>query len=271
MPDYIQLHFKNLQPEQTSILVAELSELGFEGFEEVENFLNAFIAETDFNEQHLQDTVLAKDLPYTISRIEETNWNAQWESGFQPVQVDDFVAVRAGFHTPVTGVTHEIVITPKMSFGTGHHATTYMMLQQMRSVDFNGKRVADYGTGTGILAILAEKLGATSVLAIDNDDWSISNTLENLESNHCTRISCRQAETLSGSGPFDIILANINKNVILDQLPVMYKELAPGGILVLSGLLESDQPDIYAAVSLYALNDQDRISRNNWTALRFSR
>ncbi len=134
----------------------------------------------------LNDLTSSLQLSFSKTIIEETNWNQVWESNFDPVIVDDFVAVRAHFHEPIKNVQHEIVITPKMSFGTGHHATTYMMMQQMRELDFAGKNVFDFGTGTGVLAILAEKLGAQKVIAIDNDDWSIENADENVKRNNCT-------------------------------------------------------------------------------------
>ena len=173
MSEYIQIEFQQITSVQSDILLAQLSSIGFEGFEEEENLLRAFIPSENFDEVLLKEITSFNNLSYTQSRIEETNWNAVWESNFDPVIVDDFVSIRADFHEPIKLVEHEIVITPKMSFGTGHHATTYMMIQQIREIDFTEKTVFDFGTGTGVLAILAEILGAEKIAAVDNDDWSI--------------------------------------------------------------------------------------------------
>jgi ribosomal protein L11 methyltransferase len=186
------------------------------------------------------------------------------------VIVDDFVAIRADFHEPVRGVEHEIIVTPKMSFGTGHHATTYMMIQQMRQIDFTGKRVFDFGTGTGILAILAEKMGAKKIVAVDNDDWSIENAGENIQRNNCSLIELRKANDPGMDSSFDIILANINKNVILENFPTIINQLAEGGVLLLSGLLKEDEYDIFRKSIEYSLQLIQTTVRDNWLALRFS-
>src|SRR5918995_4444294 len=203
MDNYIQIKFQNISQEQSDILIAQLTEIGFEGFEEEESRLKAFIASTNFDEKLLQNISTPQQLVFSKTIIEQTNWNRVWESNFDPVIVDDFVAVRAEFHEPIKDVEFEIVITPKMSFGTGHHATTYMMMQQMREIDFANKTVFDFGTGTGVLAILAEKLGAKTVLAIDNDTWSIENAYENIKRNNCTAIELKLADTAAMKGKFD--------------------------------------------------------------------
>ena len=168
--DYIKITFTELQPEQREILIAQLADAGYEGFEERDNSLDAFINTKGFDAHILNEISFKYQTPYTKEKIAETNWNQIWESNFEPVVVDDFVAVRAGFHKPITTTKFEIIITPKMSFGTGHHATTYMMIWLMKDIDITGKSVLDFGTGTGILAILAERSGAKNILAIDNDD-----------------------------------------------------------------------------------------------------
>ena len=181
MNNYIQIEFQEIsRQEQSEILIAQLSEIGFEGFEENENKLKHLFLKRILMKVFLQIYCSSLQLAFIKTIIEETNWNEVWESNFDPVIVDDFVAIRADFHEPIKDVQFEIIITPKMSFGTGHHATTYMMMQQMREIDFTGKTVFDFGTGTGVLAILAEKLGAENVLAIDNDEWSIENAAENI-------------------------------------------------------------------------------------------
>ncbi len=269
MATYIQLEFQNVSPEQSDILIAQLSEIGFDGFEEEEKSLKAFIPANDFIEAAVKEIAASHILSFTQSMIEESNWNAVWESNFQPVVVDDFVGIRANFHKPITGVEHEIVITPKMSFGTGHHATTFMMIQEMQKIDFTNKSVFDFGTGTGILAILAEKLGAANVFAVDYDEWSIENAEENLARNSCSKFQLKKADNAKGDEQYDIILANINKNVILDNFSSLVKQLAPTGILLLSGLLETDEMDIFEVAKKSPLIFGRKIAMNNWIALRF--
>jgi ribosomal protein L11 methyltransferase len=157
-----------------------------------------------------------------------------------------------------------------MSFGTGHHATTYLMMQQMRGIDFTGKAVFDFGTGTGVLAILAEKLGANSVLAIDNDDWSMANAEENIIRNNCNRITLQMGNTAAVEGHYDIILANINKNVILDNMEMLADRLNSQGLLILSGLLVADEEDILANSGIYGLKLREKMQRDNWLLLKLS-
>lgn len=271
MNNYVQLLFTDLEPAQQEVLVAQLAEAGFEGFEESEQELKAFIPEKKYDRHLIHEMLYKYQLHHTEQLIPEQNWNSSWESNFQPVLVDDFIAIRADFHETIKGVEHEIVITPKMSFGTGHHATTQMMVQQMRSIDFAGKKVFDFGTGTGILAILAERLGAESVVAIDNDDWSIANAAENFERNQCCRIILGKAEVLPESDKYDIILANINKLVILDNFSSLVDHLSPAGILLLSGLLAEDERDILIKAADHGLRSTGKGELNNWIFLRFNR
>jgi len=270
MNRYIQISFHPVTPEQSSILVAQLTEIGFEGFEETEDSLQAFIPEKDYDESELQDLQSIADVQFEKSIVEDEDWNAVWESNFEPVVVDDFVYIRADFHPPKKGFTHELVITPKMSFGTGHHATTYMMIEQMRSIDFIGKTVFDFGTGTGVLAILAEKLGAKRIVAVDNDERSIENAAENIQRNNCSRIEIMNAATASMNESFDIILANINKNVILENFSVLAKGLLPGGVLLVSGLLKEDEDDVFRKLSAYSLQMILRLIKDNWLCLKIS-
>jgi ribosomal protein L11 methyltransferase len=279
MSQYIQIEFKDISTEQSDLLIAQLSEIGYSGFEEEENNLKAFIPANDFIKTALKEIADTQNLSFVQSTIEETNWNAEWESSFQPVIVDDFVGIRADFHKPITarpddpfgrGVKHEIVITPKMSFGTGHHATTYMMIERMKDIDFAGKTVFDFGTGTGVLAILAEKLGARKIVAVDNDEWSIENAAENFKRNGCSKFELRKADDAAGEEQYDIILANINKNVILDNFSALAKQLASSGILLLSGLLQTDETDILAEASKFSLKFGKITANNNWISLSFN-
>lgn len=267
MKQYIQIEFQNISVEQSDLLLAALSEIGFEGFEEEVNSLKAFIPAADFDEAGIKEIAARNNLSFNQTIIGETNWNAVWESNFQPVLVDDFVAVRADFHEPIAGVKHEVIITPKMSFGTGHHATTFMMLRQMRLLDFNNKKVVDFGTGTGVLAILAEKMGAAEITGIDYDDWSIENATENCQHNQCSRIRLHQSDNAAGIEKADIILANINKNVILDNLAHLKNALNDGGVLLLSGLLITDEEDIVNAAKPLSLRLTGKEVKNNWICL----
>jgi len=267
MANYIEITFLVTDTELQQVLIAQLSEEGFEGFEENESALKAFIPEGDYEKDKVQTIAEAHQVTFSATLIESQNWNAVWESNFDPVVVDDFVAVRAGFHEPVAGVELEIVITPKMSFGTGHHATTYMMMRQMRQLDFTGKKVFDFGTGTGVLAILAEKRGAADVYAIDYDDWSIENAMENCANNQCSCVRLHQADNAADAGKSDIILANINKNVILDNLAHLKNDLNEKGVLLLSGLLISDEEDIVNAAKPLSLQLVKKDVMNNWICL----
>ena len=276
MAKYAEVEFRCSNDEQQNIIIALLMNIKYEGFEQDDNSLKAYIRQEEFNEEKIEDIAKAQTISYTIQQIKETNWNALWESNFQPVVVDDFVhgtpwvGIRADFHEPMTGVEHEIIITPKMSFGTGHHATTFMMIQQMREIDFKGKKVFDFGTGTGILAILAEMLGASLVLAVDNDEWSIANATENMERNNCVKVKLEKAYTINSNDQYEIIMANISKNVIIDNFSSLVKRLAPTGILLLSGLLVEDKADIAKEADKFSLSIKKVVSHNNWISLIIS-
>jgi ribosomal protein L11 methyltransferase len=239
--NYLEIKFDTGTHEQNEILIALLADIGFDGFEENENELKAFITETKFDKETLDAVANNNNLSYTLNVIEQQNWNAQWESSFEPVVINNFAAVRACFHQPVKNVQYEIIITPKMSFGTGHHATTLLMMEQMSALNFTNKSVVDFGTGTGVLAILAEKMGASTITAIDNDDWSIENAKENIITNNSRNILLQKAESIPPNMKYDIILANINLNVILQSMELIAKACKPGTKILLSGFLITDE------------------------------
>jgi ribosomal protein L11 methyltransferase len=269
MSDYCELTIA-ANESLNDILIAELAETGYDGFEESAGLLKAYIPQADFSENELNIILNKYNLKHSLSIINKQNWNAVWESNFEPVQVEDFVGIRAHFHPPFENVAHEIVITPKMSFGTGHHATTHMVMQLMRELDcWKEASVFDFGTGTGILAILAEKLGATRVLAVDNDDWCIENASENILINQCKYIDIQKVDSVNMNEQFQIILANINRNIILDNIQGLRKALLAGGQLLLSGLLKEDETDITAACTSLGLTHQKTVERNGWIALWF--
>lgn len=269
MKQYKEITIQDLEPQQVDLLIALLSEAGYTGFEESEatKGLKSFIEEGDFQPAILDAIMKEHGLTYQMQEIREENWNALWESNFEPVIIDDFVALRADFHTNDFPTQYEIIITPKMSFGTGHHATTYMMIEQMRQLNFKGQQVFDFGTGTGILAILADKLGAQEVLAIDNDDWSIENAAENIKRNQATHIRLKKAHTAAVSKRFNTILANINRNVIIANAEILVSALQPGGTLLLSGLLREDESIIQEIFEQLGLTHSSTTQRAQWISM----
>jgi ribosomal protein L11 methyltransferase len=265
---YIELTFKLNDTAKQEMLLALLANAGYEGFEETNDELKAFIKENEFNKTELDAVCAGIGASFTVTVIEQQNWNAQWESSFEPVLIPGFAAVRAGFHAPVKEVQHEIIITPKMSFGTGHHATTYLMMQQMSELDIAGKSVFDFGTGTGVLAILAEKMGATTVYAIDNDDWSIENTRENIAANGCSCITVEKADTIDTNRQYQLILANINLNVLLATMSAVASICLPGATVLFSGILVNDEPALKAAASANGLVFCSVSEKNGWLCIK---
>jgi ribosomal protein L11 methyltransferase len=226
-------------PEAESVL-AFLADAGFDGMEELTDRLIAYRIDDDWDRSEVNAYLTEQGHRYSYERLDKTNWNQLWESNFEPVQVDDFVGMRANFHPPFLQVQHELVITPKMSFGTGHHSTTRLMIQAMRDQVVPGSSVLDFGTGTGVLAILAKKMGAGRVVGIDIEDWSVENAKENAQENGVEEIAFHCADRIIDPGPFDLVLANINRNILLDHLSAMQTALAPSGTLILSGIVEED-------------------------------
>lgn len=274
MSTTIQVSIEVADEAVKDIMIAELADLGFDGFEETETGLFSYIDSAKFDMEvtaGLADLAAQHGATYSSNAIDKQNWNALWESNFEPVLVDDFVGVRANFHEPFNGqVEHDIVITPKMSFGTGHHGTTYSVMQLMRGIDFKGQSVFDFGTGTGLLAILAHKLGASYVLGVDNDDWCIENASENIVVNNTQSIEIEKVNDANLNKKFNIIIANINKNIILDNLAFLAEATVPGGVVLLSGLLVEDEPEIEAACTALGWKHQETRTRNNWIALHYA-
>ncbi len=268
MAKFIELKIEVSDNLKKEILIAQLSEAGVDGFEEEKNVLKAFVAEDVYRADEIKEIIEQNSLKYSSSGIEEKNWNAEWESGFKPVMVGNFCCIRASFHEANTSVKHDIIITPKMSFGTGHHATTHMMVQAMEHINLEEASVFDFGTGTGVLAILAEKCGAANIIAVDNDAWSISNAEENFNSNNCHKILLFNNNKIFGNTPYDVILANINRNVILENLSFLKQHLAAKGVLLLSGLLTGDEPIIIEEANKNQLKLVTRLEMNGWLCLQ---
>ncbi len=272
MKSYKEIIIGPVKEEEVDLFTGLLSDLDYYGFEQEEETLKAYIEEDKFDFVELSALAKEFNFRFSSSELEDQNWNRLWESNFDPVEVDGFVGLRADFH-PSFGnkVRYELIITPKMSFGTGHHATTYMMIQQMQNLSWRDADVLDFGTGTGVLAILAAKLGAKNIVAIDNDEWSIDNTRENIQANQVSKIDLRLASSLPETEPVDIILANINRNVIIENFKTIVALLKNGGNLVLSGLLVEDEPTILHIAQQYALRHENTLNRLNWISMRFSK
>ena len=259
--------------EFSEILMAEIGEAGFDTFMENETGFEAYCEQDKFDATLLNDLKarysFVSPLEFSFDTIEKKNWNEEWEKNLQPIIVDDRCLVRAEFHKIEKKYPYEIIITPKMSFGTGHHQTTYLMLKAQLDIDHQNKTVMDAGCGTAILSIMASKRGAKSVQAFDIDEWSVINGQENIENNHCNNINIRQGKIaeLAFSGSFDLILANINKNVLLAEMEQYAKYLKPGGLLLLSGFYTQDIDDLNAAASRFGLKEKVRDERETWASL----
>ena len=271
--EYYQFIFEAIPKDKNDILIALLSDAGFSGFEEEKNKLIACISSKAFDEELFKEIIHSVNAKYVLSIVKEINWNAKWESDFKPVVVlhpetqIPIAKIRASFHEPSPQVIYDIIITPKMSFGTGHHATTYLMIERMSLQSFQNKSVIDFGTGTGVLAILAEKMGAAKIDALDNDDWSINNAKENIENNNCQKINLYKTETISIVKRANIILANINLNIIISQLDEIIMACEPGAIILFSGILVQDKAIISKALKEKNIEILNCIERNNWLAI----
>lgn len=261
-----------LQPA-TEILIAELGYVGFDSFVENEKGVTAYIQKDKWNAFILDDiNILSSkefEITFEFNEIEQTNWNEEWEKNFKPIVVDNQVTVRAPFHDKPT-TKYDLVIEPKMSFGTGHHETTYMMIQHILKNDFKNKSVLDMGCGTGVLAILAEKVGANELDAIDIDNWCYVNSLENVERNDCEKVSVYEGDVnLLDGNNYDIIIANINRNILLADIPRYTRCLNKNGTLFLSGFYKEDIQMIESKCNEDMLKLEEIIERGQWVSLKF--
>lgn len=268
--NYCKYTFFSEDTTEREILIAQLSETGFEAFEEDDAALYAFIPVDELDENAVRAIINDSGINFTTEIIHKQNWNAQWEADYEPVIIEGFCTVRAQFHDPAD-TPYEIIITPKMSFGTGHHATTKLMMQAMRDLEFAGKQVLDFGSGTGILAILAAKLGAANVVAIDHEEWAVENAIENTALNGVTQVTVHRGSLEeAGDKTFDIILANINRHILLQYMGEMAAKLNAGGSLLLSGILKEDEAIITGEAAKSMLKFNKKLEWGNWIALLFN-
>jgi ribosomal protein L11 methyltransferase len=270
--NYIELDitFKDLEPWR-EILVSHLAEKGFESFVETKTGLLSYIPELDFDKQMIEDLDTFSEIDqFAYKTIQDQNWNAEWEKNFDPVVVADKLAIIAPFHNGVFNQLLTITIQPQMSFGTGHHQTTWLMSKRLFELNLENQRVLDMGTGTGILAILAEKLAASEILAVDIDEWSYRNALENIELNGCHKIQVVLGDHLIlKDKKFDLIIANINKNVLISHFETYSEILEKNGILLLSGFFKTDQEDLQQKAAEFGFIFESVETKDEWALLQF--
>lgn len=273
---YIAYHF-TVEPRElgSEILLAELQDTAFESFEETDKGLSAFVQAALHTDDILSDVMILQnpefEILYEVEHIKTVNWNEEWEKNFNPIEVGEECYIRAPFH-PSKDVKYEIVIEPKMSFGTGHHQTTSMMIQHLLETDLIGKKTLDMGCGTAILAILAEMKGAKPIDAIDIDSWCYLNSIENAERNNCKEISVYEGDaSLLQGKKYDVIIANINRNILLNDMKAYSSCLNKGGLLFLSGFYTEDIPIIDESCRQNGLQFQSQHDKDNWVALKYEK
>ena len=264
----LDIRIKDTNPF-SEIIIARLNEIDFETFEEDQNGVKCYIQSKLFNKHEL-DSILDEiseqtSLQYSVNKIPQKNWNLAWEKNFKPIRINTRCAIRADFHPAYTDVEDEIIITPKMSFGTGHHETTSLMINELYSINIKNKSVLDMGCGTGVLSIVSSKLGAKKILAIDIDEWAYENSIENSELNDVNNIKfiLGDIDKLNGL-TFDVILANINRNIILRDLSIYYKSLSLNGDLLVSGFLFDDVNLILGDAKKIGFNLINQKNKNQW-------
>ncbi|MCE3228612.1 MAG: ribosomal protein methyltransferase [Bacteroidetes bacterium] len=268
---YLAYHFIVTPPQPGSeILMAMIADMGFDSFDTTSSGFIGYIKEEDSGNVNFDELLFDSfEYNYSVEKIAQTNWNEEWEKNFEPVVVRDLLCIRAPFHPENKKVIYEIIIMPKMSFGTGHHQTTQLVCAAMFEHDFHGKRVLDMGCGTGVLAILAKVLGATDILGIDIDEWSVENSIENCATNNASTIVIKKGDIdlLEKQKNFDIILANINKNILKRQIPVYSQKINSGGKLFLSGFFKTDASELIEVCVSHKFKLDSQNSKDEWTML----
>ena len=273
--DYQKISIK-IQPRTpwVDVFIDELGSLGCDSFEETEQGFNAYIPSQELNidlEKHLIELTKRNEfnLNFSFEEIPSKNWNEIWESSFEPIIIEKWCSILAPFHKNEFNTQHTIIINPKMSFGTGHHETTFMMAETMKNLSLNKKKVLDMGTGTGILAILSKKMGAEYVEAVDIEIGAIKNCIENAVNNSVELVVKHGGKEQLDNTTFDVVLANINRNILLDQMPLYSKKITPGGKLLLSGFLIEDEETILNSAQKNNLEIFKKKNKENWLCLAF--
>jgi len=257
------------------MVIAFLKDLPFNSFEERDDGVIAYLPQKEANDALLKkiyDTCERYSIRCEHELVENKNWNAIWESKFEPVAIDNFCLIKAAFHKDLdtSGYEYVIDITPEMTFGTGHHETTWMMIKMMSEMNLQNKKILDFGAGTGILSILAEKMGAKEILAVDNDPVAVDNIKKNAASNDCKKIKALLGDTVDyGNFVFDAVFANINRNVLLEEAQRLSLSLKKGGFLLLSGILTADKQMIVDAFEGNSMKLMKSMSKDKWSALKF--
>ena len=273
--NYIEIKIQS-NSEITDMLIAEIAEIKYDNFVYTENGFDAYCEEQDFNENELVSIIdrykSLGEIFFTKTVLEKKNWNEEWEKSFEPVIIEGKCMVRASFHSS-QNLPYEIIIDPKMSFGTGHHATTSLMLEHQLMTDHNQKSVLDVGCGTAVLAIMAKKLGASYVEGFDIDEWSVENSIENVKNNDCEPLEIRLGtiDKLQFNQKFDIILANINRNILIKEIPSYVNHLIDGGFLIVSGFYDQDIPSIEEVSKSVGLVTSSVKVKNDWTSIIFKK
>jgi len=275
----VKFHITPPSEDIADALIAALGEVGFDSFSYTEDGFNAYIPSPNFTRETIEQLAPLPffqqhyQITWETSEIENQDWNKVWEENFTPIVVQGKILVRAGFHETIPGIPHEIIIDPKMSFGTGHHATTALMLETILELtpEIRHKRVLDMGCGTGILSILASQVGAASVTGIDIDEWAYRNAQENLATNHIQNVSIRigDARLLESEAPYNVILANINRNILWEDMPAYVKALHGGGLLIISGFYLKDLPFLQQRAETLGLYYVSHKTESEWTAAVF--
>lgn len=259
------------------VLVAELADLGFDSFVETETGVQAYIPSSDYSEELLKNLMTTsmehQSIGWTVIEMPDQNWNAEWEKNFEPIIVEGKCLIRAPFHRDLPALELEVVIEPKMSFGTGHHATTYLIVAELMNMNLTGKEVLDMGSGTGVLAIVAEKRGAKHSDAIDIDEWAYENAVENITRNQCHHIQCvlGGAEAIPSDKKYDILLANINRNILMRDMEVYNQHLMVGSEILLSGFYLYDKSDLDGKATSLGWKWIGENTRNEWCMLRYQK
>ena len=268
---YSKITIQVNQPELQEIVIALLAEYEFDSFDFDTDYIYAYIPTHLFREEDLHevfDRINQPQTTYSVNLIEQKNWNEEWEKNFEPVIINSKLAIRAPFHNSLN-TEIELVIEPKMSFGTGHHATTHMMCEMMLNFDFLNKKVLDFGSGTGILAILASKLNAASIVGIDNEEWAVENSNENAQRNQCSNCKFILGEEEKITQDYDIVLANINRHIILGNINVITTAVKNDGVLLISGILNNDEEEMIQELNKYNFKHINTTQLNNWSAMYF--